>query len=157
MLQRLIDDFKDSIAISVRQTSLVATMAFALFIALAFLCAAGFVYVLQTYGPIQACLAGAAVFFVVTLIMAAVYKSRQNRMKARVKRAAREGGREAKSALHSAFADPMVVATGLQIVRAIGVKRLIPILAIGGLALGFLASRGGTTATDDADQSSEED
>jgi hypothetical protein len=158
MLQRLIDDIKDSIAISIRQTSLVATMAFALFIALAFLCAAGFVYVLQTYGPIQACLAGAGVFFVVTLIMAAVYKSRQNRMKARVKRVAREGGgREAKSALHSAFADPMVVATGLQIVRAIGAKRLIPILAIGGLALGFLASRGGAPATDDSDEASEED
>jgi hypothetical protein len=156
MFQRLIDDFKDSIAISIRQTSLAAAMALALVIALAFLCAAGFVYVLQTYGPIQACLAGAGVFFVVTLIVAAVYKSRQNRMKARVKRAAREGGREAKSALHSAFADPMVVATGLQIVRAIGVKRLIPILAIGGLALGFLASRGGTSTPDDGDETSED-
>ncbi len=149
MLQRLIDDFKDSLAISIRQTSLAAAMTFALFIALAFLCAAAFVYVLQTYGLIQACLAGAAVFFVVTLIVAAVYKSRQNRMKTRVKRAAREGGREAKSALHSAFADPMLVATGLQIVRAIGVKRLIPILAVGGLALGYLASRGAASTTDD--------
>ena len=35
----------------------------------------------------------------------------------------------------------MVVAAGLQIIRAIGVKRLIPIIAVGGLALGFLASR----------------
>ena len=35
------------------------------------------------------------------------------------------------------LADPMVVAAGLQIVRAIGVKKLIPILAVGGLALGF--------------------
>ena len=40
------------------------------------------------------------------------------------------------------LADPMLVAAGLQIVRAIGVKKLIPILAVGGLALGFLASRG---------------
>jgi len=36
----------------------------------------------------------------------------------------------------------MLVATGIQIVRAIGIKRLIPILAVGGLALGFLATRG---------------
>jgi hypothetical protein len=36
----------------------------------------------------------------------------------------------------------MLVATGIQIVRAIGIKRLIPLLAVGGLALGFLATRG---------------
>ena len=41
------------------------------------------------------------------------------------------------------LADPMLLATGLQIVRAIGVKRLLPILAIGGVALGIMASRGG--------------
>ena len=35
----------------------------------------------------------------------------------------------------------MLVATGIQLVRAIGVKRLIPILAVGGLALGLMASR----------------
>jgi purine nucleoside phosphorylase len=54
----------------------------------------------------------------------------------------------AKSAAHSMLADPMVVAAGLQIVRAIGVKRLIPILAVGGLALGLLASRGGASSTE---------
>jgi hypothetical protein len=41
------------------------------------------------------------------------------------------------------LADPMLIATGLQIVRAIGVKRLLPILAIGGVALGIMASRAG--------------
>lgn len=46
------------------------------------------------------------------------------------------------------LADPMLIATGLQIVRAIGVKRLLPILAIGGVALGIMASRAG--ATDEA-------
>jgi hypothetical protein len=35
----------------------------------------------------------------------------------------------------------MLVAAGIQVIRAIGVKKLIPILAVGGLALGFLASR----------------
>ena len=38
------------------------------------------------------------------------------------------------------LSDPMLVAAGLQVVRAIGVKKLIPILAVGGLALGFFAS-----------------
>jgi len=62
MFQRLIDDFKDSLATSMRLTSLMAAMALTLFVTLAFLCAAAFVYVLQTYGLIQACLAGAAIF-----------------------------------------------------------------------------------------------
>jgi hypothetical protein len=39
------------------------------------------------------------------------------------------------------LADPMVVAAGLQIVRSIGIKKLIPLLAVGGLALGLMATR----------------
>jgi hypothetical protein len=135
MFQRMIDDFKDSVATSVRLTSLAAAIAVALFITIAFLCAAAFVYVLQTYGVIQACLAGAAIFFVVTLIVAVCYAVRNRRVKTRV-------AETTKSAMHSALADPMLVATGIQLVRAIGIKRLVPILAIGGLALGILASRG---------------
>ena len=43
----------------------------------------------------------------------------------------------------------MLLATGLQLVRAIGVKKLIPILAIGGVALGFMMSRGAAGAGDE--------
>jgi hypothetical protein len=43
--------------------------------------------------------------------------------------------------MHAALVDPMVVAAGLQVIRAIGVKRLVPLLAVGGLALGLLSSR----------------
>ena len=141
MFQRLIDDFKDSTGTALRLTSLAAAAAVALFITTAFLCAAAFVLVLQKYGPVQACFTGAAIFFVVTLIAAGSYLVRKKRIKARAEAAA-------KSAAHSMLADPMVVAAGLQIVRAIGVKRLIPILAVGGLALGFLASRGAASSTE---------
>lgn len=134
MFQRMIDDFRDSVATSVRLTSLAAAMAFALLVTLAFLCAAAFVYVLQNYGLIQACLAGAAIFFAVTVIVAICYMVRSRRVKTRV-------AETTKSAMHSALADPMLVATGIQLVRAIGIKRLVPILAIGGLALGIFASR----------------
>ena len=135
MFQRIIDDFKETTAAALRLTSLAAAAAVALFIAISFLCAAAFVAVLDTYGPVQACLAGAAVFFVVTLIAAGCYMALKKRIEAaRVKAAA-------KSAMHTALADPMVIAVGLQVIRAIGVKRLIPLLAVGGLALGFLASR----------------
>jgi hypothetical protein len=137
MFQRMIDDFKDSTGIALRLTSLAAAAALALLITTSFLCAALFVFVLQKYGPIEACLTGAAVFFVVTLIAAGCYIARKNKVEARATRAAET----AKSAVHSALADPMLVAAGVQVIRAIGIKKLIPILAVGGLALGFLASR----------------
>lgn len=145
MFQRMIDDFKDSVATSMRLTSLLAAMALALFITIAFLCAAAFVYVLQTYGLIQACLTGAAIFFVVALIAGGFCLVRRKRIRTRA-------ADTAKSAVHSALADPMLVATGIQLVRAIGIKRLVPILAIGGLALGILASRGNTTEDDEEPQ-----
>jgi hypothetical protein len=144
MFQRMIDDFKDSTGIALRLTSLAAAAALALLVTTSFLCAALFVSVLQKYGPVEACLTGAAVFFVVTLIAFGCYIARKNKVEARAARAAES----AKSAVHSALADPMLVAAGIQVIRAIGIKKLIPILAVGGLALGFLASRN-TAASDE--------
>lgn len=137
MLQRLIDDVKQSTGSALRLTSLAAAAAIALFITIAFLCAAAFVYVLQHYGPVHACLSGAAVFLVVTLIAVGVYTARKREMQRRAEKAAKA----AKSAAATMFADPALIATGLQIVRAVGVKRLVPILVVGGLALGLMASR----------------
>jgi hypothetical protein len=134
MFGRMIDDFKDSTGTVLRLTSLAAAAAVALFITTSFLCAAAFVFVLERYGLVEACLTGAGVFFVVTLIAAGCYMVRKHQVKARA-------AETAKSAVHSALADPMLVAAGIQIIRAIGVKKLIPILALGGLALGLLASR----------------
>ena len=134
MLQRLIEDLKDSTGHTVRMTSLAVAAAVGLFITTSFLCAAAFVFVLQRYGLVPACLTGAAIFFVVTMIAAISYMVRKRQTQARVATAAR-------TAAQSAFADPMIMAAGLQVVRAIGVKRLLPILAIGGIALGLLASR----------------
>jgi hypothetical protein len=134
MFQRIIDDFKDSTGSALRLSFLVAAAGVALFITTSFLCAAAFVLVLQQYGLIQACLAGAAIFFVVTLIAGGTYMMRKRQIRARAVAAA-------KAAAQSPAIDPMMLAAGIQIVRAVGFKKLIPILAIGGLALGFLASR----------------
>jgi hypothetical protein len=134
----MIDDFKEQTGTALRLTSLAAAAAVALFVTTSFLCAAAFVFVLQKYGPIEACLTGAGIFFVVTLIAAGSYMARKNRVETRVEETA-------KSAVQTALADPMLVAAGI---RAIGIKKLIPILAVGGLALGFMASRG--AAADEA-------
>jgi len=149
MFQRLIDDFKEQAGSALRLSSLAAAAALALFITTSFLCAAAFVVVLERYGLTQACLAGAALFFIVTMIAAGSYMVRKRQIEARARERAKERAKDAaRSALHSSLADPVVVATGLQVIRAIGIKRLIPILAVGGLALGFLASR--HTAGDEA-------
>ena len=140
MFQRIIDGISASTGTTVRLTSLAAGAAFALFIATCFLCAAAFISVLQKYGPVEACLAGAGIFFLLTLTAAGSYWGYKREMQKRARIAAE---RAAKSAASSMLADPMLVATGLQIVRAIGIKRLLPILAIGGVALGIMASRAG--------------
>ena len=134
MLTRMIDDIKESTGVAVRMTSLAAAIALAFLVTIAFLCAAAFVYVLQNYGLIQACLTGAGIFLAIALIGIVVYTVR--------KRQARQEAKEtAKSALHTALADPVMMAAALQVVRAIGIKKLVPILAVGGLALGLLANR----------------
>ena len=134
MFQRIIDDFKESTGTALRLTSLAAAAAIALFVTTAFLCAAAFILVLEKYGPVEACFAGAAIFFAVTLIAGGSYMARKRRIRLRAQAAA-------KSAAQTMLADPMVVAAGLQIVRAIGIKKLIPLLALGGLALGLMANR----------------
>ena len=144
MFQRMIDDFKESTGIALRLTSLAAAAAFALFVTTCFLCAAAFMFVLDRYGAIEACLAGAAVFFVVTAIAAGSYMVRKRQIKVRAEQAA-------KSAAHSLLADPAMLAIGIQLARAIGFKRLVPILAIGGVALGLLAARGHATSEEPAE------
>jgi hypothetical protein len=133
MFQRMIDDIKDSTGNALRMTCFATAAALALFVTASFLCAAAFVAVLQRYGLIEACLAGAGVFFVVTLVAAGCYMERKRRARLRA-------AETAKSAMHIALADPMLVAAAIQIVRAIGIKKLVPIIAIGGVALGLLAT-----------------
>ena len=139
MFGRMIDDFKDQTGAALRLTSLAAAKAVALFVTTSFLCAAAFVFVLQNYGLIEACLTGAALFFIVTLIAAGSYMARKKQVKV-------HAAETAKSAMQTALADPMMVAAGIQVIRAIGIKKLIPILAVGGLALGFLVSRNSAVA-----------
>lgn len=134
MFQKFMDDFRESTGIALRLTSLAIAVAVSLFITTAFLCAAAFVFVLERYGLLQACLAGAAVFFVATLLAAICYMVRKRQIRKRPVEAA-------KSTMQTALSDPMVLAAGLQIVRTIGLKRIIPLAAVGGIALGLLASR----------------
>jgi hypothetical protein len=134
MFQRIIDDVKASTGAAMRQTALATAAGIAFLIAFAFLCAAGFVVMRDQYGMVEACLAGAGLFLLVALIVIAVYAARKRQIEQRA-------AERARSTAQAFLADPVMVATGIQIIRAIGVKRLLPILAVGGLALGLLAGR----------------
>lgn len=142
MIQQYIDDLKGRAGSAVRMTSLAVVIAALLFIGLAFLCAALFVYVLQTYDVIYACLAIAAVFIVAAVIAAGLLAYQKHKAEEAAAAAARP-------TMASALADPVVVAMGLQIVKTVGVKRLVPILAVAGVALGFLAARHMTSDGED--------
>lgn len=133
MLQRLLDDIKDATGSTLRMTSLAIAVAISLLITTGFLCAAAFIFVLRKYGPIEACLTGAGIFFIVTLIAAGCYMARKRQV-------ARRPVEATKSAFQTALSDPMMLAAGLQVIRTIGIKKLIPILAVGGIALGLFAA-----------------
>jgi membrane associated rhomboid family serine protease len=134
MFQRVIDDLKESTSTRLQQVALTAVLAVALVIAVAFLFAAAFVFVAHAYGGIIACLAAAGLFFVIAIIVGIWHAMRKRRIEARARERA---GARARNLL----TDPAVLTTGLQIVRALGAKRLIPLLAVSGLALGVLMSR----------------
>jgi flagellar biogenesis protein FliO len=134
MFQRIIDDIKASTGAAMRQTALATAASVAFLIAFAFLCAAGFVVMRDQYGIVEACLAGAGLFLVIALIVVAVYAARKRQVE-------RRAAERTRSTAQAFLSDPVMVATGIQIIRAIGVKRLLPILAVGGLALGLIAGR----------------
>ena len=131
MLQNMIDDVKGAIGAAAQTSGVVAAAVFTAFVTLCFLCAAAFVFVLDRYGLIMACLSGAGVFFLVTLVLLIWLEA--------LKRRAAKPKEVAKSTMQTALADPMVIAAGLQLVRVVGIKRLIPLVALGGVALGLLA------------------
>jgi hypothetical protein len=139
MFQRVIDDLKDSTGATLRMTSLVALAGLALFVTLSFVCAAVFVAVMQRYGAIEACLTIAGIFLVISLVIGGIYLSKKRRAKARAIAAAQQAKRAAAAA--APMIDPMLLATALPIVKAIGLTRLIPILAVAGVAYGYYMSR----------------
>jgi hypothetical protein len=141
MLQRLIEDARMSAGSAARAACFGVVMAVSLFVVTGFLSAAAFLYVMPKEGAVAACFAGGAVFFAVALIAATVFFIKQEQDRKRTEAAAARAAQSAKSAASSLFSDPATIAIGLQIVRAVGVRRMIPLLAIGGVALGLMAGQ----------------
>ena len=133
MFQRMIGEISTTVRHVMQQALLAFLMLLALLVMSAFLCAALFVHLYQSYSLIEACLANAGIFFGVAIVMGLLYLTHR--------RPTKPPAPAPRSPAQSALADPMLLATGLQLGRAIGFQRLIPVLLLGGLALGFLAGR----------------
>ena len=133
MFERIADRWRNDARGAARCALWLAVIASASLVAgtvtVSFLCAAAFVVVLDRYGLVDACLAGAGVFFVATLALLGAYA---------ISLARRRRAAQARAALEppalSPLADPRLLLVGLQIVQAIGFKRLLPIFAIAGAA-----------------------
>lgn len=154
MFQRLIDDISDTASRAMRKTWLIAAIAASLFVTLSFLSAAAFVAVLERYGLVYACLSGAGIFFVVMLVALICYAASGRSKPAPT---AERPQREEKSVLETTLANPMMLAAGMQVVRAIGVKRLLPLLAVAGIAIGYIATRGAGAGDDTDDAGANEE
>lgn len=141
MLQRLVDDLRTGAINAGRLTALVALLSVSMFVVIGFLSAAAFMFVLPREGAVAACFAGAAVFLIVALLALASHAIQRRLEKGRLERTAKEAAKSAKSTASTLLSDPAALAIGLQLVRIVGVRRLIPLFAIGGIALGILASR----------------
>jgi hypothetical protein len=135
MFERISDRWKKDASGALRLGVIAAASIVTATVAVSFLCAAAFVIALDRYGLVDACLAGAGVFLVATMALLgtyAIYVARRRR------------DAQARAALEppalSPLADPRVILVGVQIVQAIGFKRLLPIFAIAGAAFA-LASR----------------
>ena len=141
MFQRMIDDFKDSTGTALRLTSLAAAAAFALFITTSLPVRGGLCLRAAELRPDRGLPDRRR-----RVLCRRADRGRQLHGAQEPDQDPRQGGQgerqtNAKPLCRPRLADPMLVATGIQVIRAIGIKKLVPILAIGGLALGFLASR----------------
>jgi len=137
MLERLSDRWKAEAGGALTRAAIAFAAAVCIAIAVAFLCAAVFVVVLRDYGVTDACLAGAAFFVVAAFVLLAAFAgvaaSRRRAIRALHERA------EAETA-SSPLADPRLVLVALQVIQAVGFRRMLPIFFLGGAAFA-LASR----------------
>lgn len=146
MFSALIDGVQMKVDATLRSIVWMIVMAGALFAALICGAAVLFIWISQNYGVVEAWMALGAGFIMVALFALtanAISKSRARRREILANAATRHStpGARFLNDPSSLLKDPATVLTGLQIVRFIGVRRLVPLLLIGGVAAGLLMNR----------------
>jgi hypothetical protein len=135
MLHGLADRVKSEATFSLRSIAITVVAALAAATAVGFLVAALCVRLNQLYGAVAACVVCAIVFVVIALVLWGI-----NAILSARHRRAEEARRAAMAAATpSPLTDPRLLMIGFQIAQAIGFKRLLPLLAVGGAAFALVA------------------
>lgn len=141
MFGEIVDDLKLKLDLTLRSIVFGAVAAAALSAAAVCGAVVLFLWVSQTYGVMEAWAALGSAFLAVSLLtLIAMTVSRGNsRRRIRNQRTLAEsepGG------IPKMLQDPAMILTGLQLLRIIGIRRILPLLLVGGVAAGFLLNRG---------------
>lgn len=143
MLGGLIHDFKVRLDLTLK--AMIAGVVFAAAGVAAFACGLVilFLWTLETYGMMYAWGAIASAFGVIALLalIPLLSSGRKRRMLSRAveQRAAKAEAERNRNP--EWWQDPAILLTGLQVVRTIGFRRLLPILAVGAVVAGVAISR----------------
>jgi MFS family permease len=150
-----IDEFRVRLDLTLKSIVAGAVVAFAG--TAAFICGLVvlFLWMLQTYGLIYAWASVAAAFGVIALFALIPFVSANRRRRAIARKveervAKAEAERiEKKNRDPEWWQDPAMLLTGLQLVRTLGLKRILPVLAVGAVVAGFLLNRQSESETPD--------
>lgn len=129
MFSALLKELKGAVGRMLAMAACGLVAAIAGVIALAFLLLAAFVWVENTYDTITAALAVAIFFIVVAIIVLIVMLILRGTARKRAQKSRQRW-----------WADPAVVATGVELVRMLGARKVIPAAAIAAVILGILQS-----------------
>lgn len=137
------DEFKVRLDLTLKAVIAGAILAFAGVAAFVSALVVLFLWMMQTYGVMQAWGAIAAVFGAIALgaLIALLISGRKRRALAREAEARLAKAEAEKKRQPEWWQDPTMLLTGLQIARTIGFRRLLPILAVGAVVAGFALTR----------------
>jgi len=140
----MIDDFKVRLDLTLKAMIAGAIVGFAGIAA--FICGIVvlFLWVMQTYGTLQAWGAVTALFGVIALfaLIALLSSGRKRRELALLaEQRAAKAEAERKKNEPEWWQNPAMLLTGLQIARTLGIKGLVPIVAVGAVAAGYFLTR----------------
>jgi predicted Kef-type K+ transport protein len=133
MIAALFDDLKLKVDAALKAMIVLGVVAAAATAAFICLAVALFLWTEQSYGLLEAWVVLGTLFVIVAISGALVFVVvRRRRLK---HRAAQE------KSVSRFLQDPAVILAGLQLVRILGVRRLVPLLAIGAIAAGLMLNR----------------
>ena len=132
MFHSLISHFKAKLSLAAQSAACGLIAALAAIVAIGFFAAAGFVWLSDRYGAINACLMFGAAFVLIAVVAAIVLAVLRRR----------PPPPPLKSEFAQAFKDPKLLAIGLEIARTFGGRRAASAGLIGAFIVGALLSRG---------------